>query len=256
MVSPRFLMSLLAVIGLHVALLMPWRMPLNHNDVISASPSMSVRMLALEEGGAAPSVRPGVTAPAALPSPIDMSPVPVVAPTERDRAEALAAELAVLQTAGTRAAPPVRAATAADAMALNRPAAAVQSELTASRQDAKSSLTEPGALPPAPSYFAAGSLDPGPKPLSDINPDYPARAGQQQGVVVLRLLINEQGVVDNVAVVRATPLGYFEESALEAFGKALFSPGKLLGVSVKSQITIEVEFMPINRGATVSGRTY
>jgi hypothetical protein len=25
---------------------------------------------------------------------------------------------------------------------------------------------------------------------------------------------------------------------------------------VKSQITIEVEFMPINRGATVSGRTY
>jgi periplasmic protein TonB len=111
-------------------------------------------------------------------------------------------------------------------------------------------------LPAAPQYRAAGSLDPGPKPLSDINPDYPARAGQQQGIVVLRLLINEQGVVDNVAVVRATPLGYFEESALEAFGKALFSPGKLLGVAVKSQITIEVEFMPINRGATVSGRTY
>jgi periplasmic protein TonB len=43
---------------------------------------------------------------------------------------------------------------------------------------------------------------------------------------------------------------------LEAFGKALFSPGKILGVAVKSQITVEVEFMPINRGATVSGRTY
>jgi periplasmic protein TonB len=111
-------------------------------------------------------------------------------------------------------------------------------------------------LPAAPQYRAAGSLDPGPKPLSDINPDYPTRAGQQQGIVVLRLLINEQGVVDNVAVVRASPAGYFEESALEAFGKALFSPGKLLGLAVKSQITIEVEFMPINRGATVSGRTY
>jgi periplasmic protein TonB len=111
-------------------------------------------------------------------------------------------------------------------------------------------------LPAAPQYRAAGSLDPGPKPLSDINPDYPTRAGQQQGIVVLRLLINEQGLVDNVAVVRAAPAGYFEESALEAFGKALFSPGKLLGVAVKSQITIEVEFMPINRGATVSGRTY
>ena len=111
-------------------------------------------------------------------------------------------------------------------------------------------------LPAAPQYRAAGTLDPGPKPLSDINPDYPGRAGQQQGVVVLRLLINEQGAVDNVAVVRATPVGYFEESALEAFGKALFSPGKFLGVAVKSQITVEVEFMPINRGATVSGRTY
>jgi periplasmic protein TonB len=256
MVSPRFLMSILAVIGLHVALLMPWRLALNHHEVVSVSPSMSVRMLASEEGGASPSVRLGVTAPAGLPSTIDMSPVPVVAPTERNHAQARAAELAVLQTTGTRAAPSVRAATAADAMASNRPAAAVQSELTASRQDAKSSLTEPGALPPAPSYFAAGTLDPGPKPLGDINPDYPARAGQQQGVVELRLLINEQGVVDNVAVVRATPAGYFEESALEAFGKALFSPGKLLGVAVKSQITVEVEFMPINRGATVSGRTY
>jgi periplasmic protein TonB len=108
----------------------------------------------------------------------------------------------------------------------------------------------------APEYRSAGTLDPGPKPLGDINPDYPARAGQQQGLVVLRLLINEQGVVDNVAVVRASPAGYFEESALDAFGKALFSPGKLLGVAVKSQITVEVEFMPINRGATVSGRTY
>jgi periplasmic protein TonB len=119
-----------------------------------------------------------------------------------------------------------------------------------------SSMQPASELPAAPQYRAAGSLDPGPKPLSDINPDYPARAGQQQGLVVLRLLINEQGVVDNVAVVRATPAGYFEESALDAFGKALFSPGKLLGVAVKSQITVEVEFMPINRGATVSGRTY
>ena len=111
-------------------------------------------------------------------------------------------------------------------------------------------------LPPALSYRAAGALDPGPKPLSDINPDYPAGAGQQQGLVVLRLLINEQGVVDNVAVVRSSPMGYFEESALQAFGAALFSPGRLLGVAVKSQITVEVEFLPINRGATVSGRTY
>ena len=102
----------------------------------------------------------------------------------------------------------------------------------------------------------SGKLDPGPRPLHDIEPVYPPRAGQQQGTVVLRLLINEQGIVDNVAVVRASPTGFFEESAMEAFGAARFSPGLLLGVPVKSQVTIEVDFTPINRGAGVSGRTY
>ncbi len=84
---------------------------------------------------------------------------------------------------------------------------------------------------------------------------YPEEAKKQEGSVVLRLLISEAGAVDNVAVVRAYPAGLFEASALEAFGKAKFSPGKMLGVAVKSQITIEVLFTPINRGK-VSGRSY
>lgn len=114
---------------------------------------------------------------------------------------------------------------------------------------------EPG-LPPAPAYLAGGRLDPGPRPLEDIDPAYPEEAQQQEGSVVLRLLINEAGTVDNVAIVRAYPVGLFDRSALEAFGKATFSPGKMLGVAVKSQITIEVMFTPINRGAKVSGRSY
>jgi periplasmic protein TonB len=254
--SLRFTLSLLAVIGVHSALLMPWASSMRSDHVLPAQPSMSVRLLAAPDGGAATSVPLGSTLPAALPSPVDMSPVAVNAPNQRDSAQAQSAELAVYQTASNQARAAVRAASSAEGFAATRPAAAVLSELTATKTDAKNPLTEPGGLPPAPSYFNAGTLDPGPKPLSDINPDYPTRAGQQQGLVVLRLLINEQGVVDNVAVVRATPAGYFEESALDAFGKALFSPGKLLGVTVKSQITVEVEFMPINRGATVSGRTY
>ena len=78
----------------------------------------------------------------------------------------------------------------------------------------------------------------------------------REGSVVLRLLVGEAGEVDEVAVVRAFPRGLFEASALAAFGQAKFSPGLLLGVPVKSQITIEVQFTPINRGATVSGRSY
>jgi TonB family protein len=111
-------------------------------------------------------------------------------------------------------------------------------------------------LPPAPDYFGTGQLDPGPRPLDDIEPLYPKEAGLQEGVVVLRLLINPQGGVDDVAVVRSFPLGVFESSALAAFTSARFSPGMVLGLPVKSQITIEVMFTPINRGAKVSGRSY
>ena len=254
--SLRFTLSLLVVIGLHSALLMPWSESMTSEAVLLAQPSMSVRMLVAPDGGAATPLSLGSTPPAALPSPIEMSPSAVISPNQPGSAQARAADVAVYQTDSAPTQPSGRAAPTADSAASNRPAASVLSELTASKPDAKTTLAEPGGLPPAPSYRATGTLDPGPKPLSDINPDYPARAGQQQGIVVLRLLINEQGVVDNVAVVRAAPAGYFEESALEAFGKALFSPGKLLGLAVKSQITVEVEFMPINRGATVSGRTY
>ena len=114
----------------------------------------------------------------------------------------------------------------------------------------------PPSLPPAPDYLAAGRLDPGPIPLEEIEPAYPEAAGLTRGIVVLRLLINERGQVDDVAVVRAAPRGLFEGSALAAFGDAKFSPGMMLGVPVKSQVTIEVEFTPINRGATVSGSSY
>ena len=48
----------------------------------------------------------------------------------------------------------------------------------------------------------------------------------------------------------------FEQAAIEAFSKARFSPGLAAGTPVKSQITVEVQFMPINRGARVSGTTY
>jgi periplasmic protein TonB len=112
------------------------------------------------------------------------------------------------------------------------------------------------ALPSAPDYLFGARLDPGPRPIGDIEPEYPESANLQEGKVVLRLLISEAGVVDNVAVVRADPKGVFDEAALEAFRVARFSPGMVLGTPVKSQITVEVEFVPINRGARISGRTY
>jgi len=112
------------------------------------------------------------------------------------------------------------------------------------------------SLPAAPDYLMGMRLDSGPQPIGDIEPEYPDSGHMREGTVVLRVLIDETGHVDNVAVVRSTPKGAFEEAAIEAFAQASFTPGRAAGVPVKSQMTVEVRFTPINRGARISGRGY
>jgi TonB family protein len=91
-------------------------------------------------------------------------------------------------------------------------------------------------------YRLSSSLQKRPQPLADVQPVYPVKAGRTRGNVVLQLFINEAGGVDKVVVVSAKPEGIFEDSAVDAFRKASFSPGTLLGIPVKSQITINVSF--------------
>ena len=74
-------------------------------------------------------------------------------------------------------------------------------------------------LAAAPDYAFGVRLDPGPRPLEDIEPEYPDMTHLREGVVVLRLLISETGHVDDVAVVRAAPRGVFEQAAIEAFSQ-------------------------------------
>jgi TonB family protein len=111
-------------------------------------------------------------------------------------------------------------------------------------------------LAAAPDYAFGLHLDPGPRPIDEIDPDYPDAVNLRTGTVVLRLLISDTGHVDDVAVVRAEPVGVFEKAAIEAFAKARFAPGMAGGRPVKSQIRVEVQFMPINRGGRISGRSY
>jgi len=129
-------------------------------------------------------------------------------------------------------------------------------EAAAAAPAVKESKAADPPLPAAPDYALGVRLDPGPRPIGAIEPEYPDIVRLREGVVVLRLLISDAGHVDDVAVVRSEPRGVFEQAAIEAFSKARFSPGLAAGTPVKSQITVEVQFMPINRGARVSGRTY
>lgn len=204
---------------------------------MAAMPALTVRMLAAEP--ARPSLPNEQTRPvvepvtAAVPQPpsepADRAPprAPAAAQSRPVEAVALAASAALeLRQPGAAAAPPAM------------PAPAVV------------------GLPPAPDYAFGAALDPGPQPLGDITPEYPEGTESRSGYVVLRLLINEAGIVDNAAVVRSQPQGLFENSAITAFSAARFSPGRLLGIPVKSQMTIQVDFTPLNRGARVSGRGY
>ena len=90
----------------------------------------------------------------------------------------------------------------------------------------------------------------------DIQAEYPESAGNQQGRVRLRLFVNENGEVDEVLVVTAVPPGFFEEAAIRAFSLARVSPGLQAGRAVKFQMVVEVDFVPFDRGADVSGRRF
>ncbi len=99
-----------------------------------------------------------------------------------------------------------------------------------------------GVLPPR--YYPASQLDRAPVPLQEIAPEYPGETKIPKGLVALRVRINERGDVDDVTLLRAEPEGVFERSALAAFSAARFSPGVLDGVAVRSEIEVEVEYLP------------
>jgi protein TonB len=232
-------MALLGSVALHLSALLGFRGPPEGESVASQSPVLTVRMIA------APAL-------AVQPPPNDARPVqdsaPMPAPAPR--------ELPQPSQPPRLATAPVPSAVVGPALPAEPAASPVPTVATAAAAPVPPAQPAPASLPAAPAYRGSAGLDVPPQPLNDIQPEYPATAGQQVGRVVLRVLIDEQGHVDNVAVVRAFPRGYFEAAAIEAFAKAQFSPGTSLGAPVKSQMMVEVDFTPFNRGATVSGRGY
>ncbi len=126
-----------------------------------------------------------------------------------------------------------------DASALNT----VQSQKVADRSQPQSPRLE--------DYAVVAQLDKSPKPLDDVQLEYPAEALARSGTVVLRLLINERGLVDDAQVVSASPPKLFDEAARRDFIKVHFSPGERFGIAVKSQLTIEVNYTPLDRGGSV-----
>lgn len=95
--------------------------------------------------------------------------------------------------------------------------------------------------PSEPYYFSTSELNEMPQVTLDLSPSL-AFSLQNVAVqlAVLRLLINEDGRIDEIFI-DASPLSENDQRlVMETFSKTKFQPGKINGMPVKSQLKIEV----------------
>lgn len=95
-----------------------------------------------------------------------------------------------------------------------------------------------------PWYYPARYLHRRPSPLHPIKPDYPPEARSIAGRVVLVLLLNTKGGVDDYRIEATEPPGVFEDAVIQAFTRETYAPGMITGYPVKSQMLVEVRFEP------------
>ena len=81
-----------------------------------------------------------------------------------------------------------------------------------------------------------------PRKLRHVAPAYPeiAKAARVQGVVVLECVIDEQGRVRDIKVLRGLPL--LDQAAVDAVRQWVYSPTLLGGVPVAVVMTVTVNF--------------
>lgn len=91
-------------------------------------------------------------------------------------------------------------------------------------------------------YYAANEVDVRALPRGDIEVEFPGDLPQPNasGRVMLEVLIDEYGVVDEVTVLSAMPPGVFEAYAVQSFRRARFSPAIKNGRHVRSRKEIDV----------------
>jgi TonB family protein len=97
-----------------------------------------------------------------------------------------------------------------------------------------------------PVYYSARDLDVYPAPLAPLQFRYPAHLSGERasGEVLVRLLLDETGSVDEATVIAAQRAEPFDEYARAILAAARFSPGRRDGRAVKSQLTVRVSVEP------------
>jgi protein TonB len=99
--------------------------------------------------------------------------------------------------------------------------------------------------PPPPSPVAPVRLSTGmqaPRKIIDVTPLYPAmaRTARVEGVVILEAVIDAEGRVESVRVLRSIPL--LDQAAMDAVRQWKFTPTRLNGMPVPIVMTVTVNF--------------
>ena len=102
-------------------------------------------------------------------------------------------------------------------------------------------LNAPPPPPPGSGDFYV--FDKAPKPKRMVKPEYPkmARQAEIEGIVVLKVTIDERGRVVKASVVK-TDSEVFNQAAIEAMEQWTFAPAEQSGNPVKATVTIPLRF--------------
>lgn len=186
---------------------------------------------------------------AALPAVATPPPVPAM-----NTPEAIPVDSPLLKPSKTAESLPVAKPEIAPLVQAAPPAQTPPSQI---QPPAESAVTEPQPAPaaaPTPAavitssvdltYYSARDVDVHPRALHEVVPVYPAEADRQRvsGKLRLQLKLQADGRVSDIEVLSATPPGVFEESALQAFREARFSPAQKKGRPVRALVQIEVVY--------------
>jgi protein TonB len=99
------------------------------------------------------------------------------------------------------------------------------------------------APPPPPQLVRVGGLVHEPRKIRDVAPAYPliAKRARVQGVVILECVINTQGRVEGVKVLRGLPM--LDEAAVDAVKQWVYTPTLVGGVPADVVMTVTVNFV-------------
>lgn len=88
------------------------------------------------------------------------------------------------------------------------------------------------------------SIDKPPRAVSKGAPEYPAEARSKgvSGYVVLKILVGQNGMIENIKVEQSEPAGFFDQAALKSVRDWRFEPGVSKGQAVAAWTTQKIKF--------------